>query len=1118
MVDPTRAGTFMLYGAHVSSGQPAALSLKQAANVVWFRTTLWRRCALWNSRCRLAAWLLLLCMTGPTAPAQVVSIPDPNLDGAIRNALGIVSGSLSEQDLLGLTNLLAGSRSITNLTGLDYAQNLKTTTLAVNNITDLSALASTWQIQGLFLYRNALYDVSELQGLTNLNCLEVRWNQFTNLSSFALLSSLTSLYLGGNRPADLGPLVQLHNLAFLDLDHANIQDLSPLLPLTNLCALDLSYNPVTNLFLLPSLNGLTNLYLSGLCLTNVSFLAGMNQLRLLTLFSNRVADLTPLHALGKLVSLNLGQNLLTDASLLCGLTNLQYLWLHQNNLTNLGIKLCLPNLRYLNVNGNALTDSFVFDGLPDLQTLDLSGNPLLNANGLSQLYGLTTLNLSGALAQLSSGAIGNLSSLTNLTWLSLAANNLTNLDGLTDLSQLRWLDLRTNLLDLSQSSPVWQAVQVLTNRGTTVLLNPQAHPPTITPAFLPQTIAKLSTWTIPINVSSSCEFTISDDATPAARLQVGVSSSDPLLLPATSLLLSGSGSSRILTVLPISGIGSALITLSVTNAAGLSTNFIFSVKIIVPLPVAFPDPNLEAVVRIAVPQPTGPLSSVDLQNLTSISGFGAGITNLSGLEWCTNLLELNLQGNSLTSLSSIAGLDRLRSVNLAGNKLTDISQLAGLTNLIELYVEQNRLTDVSVVTNLARLGYLDVRLNRLDTVNNPALQIVRARQTIVMDTPQRAPPFIDARTEWVVAAGATSSLAVALVDTGPDDQLFGVGVTTTASQWVPAITPIPGLASNTLWTLSVTTPPSSGTQSNWLIINATNDVGLVNAQYIYVISAPLLPVNGALLRSTGLAWSSSGNAPWFGQTLTTRDGHATGQSGAVGDDQTSRLQADFAGPGRLSFWWKISASVNDELDFSLGALTNQLTGEMDWQRQVFYVPAGPQTAIWRYKKDSSASIGSDAAWLDSVVFEPGSWLEVNGAGTNGAPQLALHGVPGRLYSVEAATNASSLRASASWFRVSPFWIGTQLARQFVDSSAPSGLRVYRLHDSTLWLEPPRRHPDNSLDLVTHDPSGLNFDLQVSTDLVTWTTFTSIINPGLVVTNTDYTTNSTQRFYRVVGHP
>src|SRR4051794_314833 len=55
--------------------------------------------------------------------AQEVSIPDPNFNAVIREALQKPNGPLTQTDMLGLTNLGAIFRNIINVQGLEAAQN-----------------------------------------------------------------------------------------------------------------------------------------------------------------------------------------------------------------------------------------------------------------------------------------------------------------------------------------------------------------------------------------------------------------------------------------------------------------------------------------------------------------------------------------------------------------------------------------------------------------------------------------------------------------------------------------------------------------------------------------------------------------------------------------------------------------------------------------------------------------------------------------------------------------------------------------------------------------------------------------------------------------------------------
>lgn len=72
----------------------------------------------------LVLTLLSLITLVPPILAQEVSIPDPALNAAIHEALGKPAGPLTQLDMLGLTNLGAVFRNITNVQGLEAAQNL----------------------------------------------------------------------------------------------------------------------------------------------------------------------------------------------------------------------------------------------------------------------------------------------------------------------------------------------------------------------------------------------------------------------------------------------------------------------------------------------------------------------------------------------------------------------------------------------------------------------------------------------------------------------------------------------------------------------------------------------------------------------------------------------------------------------------------------------------------------------------------------------------------------------------------------------------------------------------------------------------------------------------------
>ena len=82
------------------------------------------------------------------------------------------------------------------------------------------------------------------------------------------------------------------------------------------------------------------------------------------------------------------------------------------------------------------------------------------------------------------------------------------------------------------------------------------------------------------------------------------------------------------------------------------------------------------------------------------------------------------------------------------------------------------------------------------------------------------------------------------------------------------------------------------------------------------------------------------------------------------------MQTTVAGPGTLSFWWKVSSEASyDYLEFWIdGVLTNRISGEVDWQQQNFDLASSAHVLRWRYMKDEVVTAGSDRGWVDLVAW------------------------------------------------------------------------------------------------------------------------------------------------------
>ena len=148
-------------------------------------------------------------------------------------------------------------------------------------------------------------------------------------------------------------------------------------------------------------------------------------------------------------------------------------------------------------------------------------------------------------------------------------------------------------------------------------------------------------------------------------------------------------------------------------------------------PVYFRDATLKAAVEseLSILDPT----PRDMLGLTSLFSVSQAITDITGLEYATNLEALWVRFSELTKISPLQGLTRLRSLNLSqnsisdlsplrrlknlirlnlhGNDIDDITPLAGLNNLQTLVLLKNVVVDIAPLAGLTKLEHLDIQLN-----------------------------------------------------------------------------------------------------------------------------------------------------------------------------------------------------------------------------------------------------------------------------------------------------------------------------------------------------------------------------------------------------------------------
>jgi len=168
------------------------------------------------------------------------------------------------------------------------------------------------------------------------------------------------------------------------------------------------------------------------------------------------------------------------------------------------------------------------------------------------------------------------------------------------------------------------------------------------------------------------------------------------------------------------------------------------------------------------------------------------------------------------------------------------------------------------------------------------------------------------------------------------------------------------------------------------------DIGSLNSDYESLMSIPL---NIGMLmdnfESEGFSthdWRFAGQNEWFIQGQEVFDGDFSIRSGAIGNNQTSEISVEYnvLNQGYIKFFAKASSeqgnsgTIYDYLSFYID--NEQMVvigGESDWDEYSFMVTPGLHTFRWVYEKDNAGSSGQDCAWLDNIIFPPGSIPPLN---------------------------------------------------------------------------------------------------------------------------------------------
>lgn len=147
--------------------------------------------------------------------------------------------------------------------------------------------------------------------------------------------------------------------------------------------------------------------------------------------------------------------------------------------------------------------------------------------------------------------------------------------------------------------------------------------------------------------------------------------------------------------------------------------------------VNFSDPGLEEAVRATIGKEEGTLRTKDVDTVQIVDASDRQIKSLDGIEYLTQLRELNLEDNFIESVSPLKNLTKLETLNLRNNEITNLEEVHFqdiiYLNIRDLSLRHNvkrdkngndtRLSDISLVGKMASLRKLNLRDNDIDNLS-----------------------------------------------------------------------------------------------------------------------------------------------------------------------------------------------------------------------------------------------------------------------------------------------------------------------------------------------------------------------------------------------------------------
>ncbi|WP_217131740.1 InlB B-repeat-containing protein [Leucobacter chinensis] len=205
--------------------------------------------------------------------SEVVNMPDAALRKAVAaEVTGANASGITYRDIRRLRSLDSKKSGISDLTGLEHAENLALLSIDNNNVSSLAPLSQLPLLRQLTASSNPISDITPLATLPQIDLLQLNFTQVSSLEPLRNNKKLQWLQVAYTDIDSLEPLTNLTTIHTIYFQNTEVSDVTPL---ANLKRLDTISAPSTQI-------------------ADISPLAGLERLRICNVNSSHVSDITVL--------------------------------------------------------------------------------------------------------------------------------------------------------------------------------------------------------------------------------------------------------------------------------------------------------------------------------------------------------------------------------------------------------------------------------------------------------------------------------------------------------------------------------------------------------------------------------------------------------------------------------------------------------------------------------------------------------------------------------------------------------------------------------------------------------------------------------------------------------